>query len=461
MRLADLQGLRVALWGFGREGKAALAALSGGVSPREVMIVTDFPPPEGEPSDAAAVEWVHGPAGVDRLCAADVVIRSPGISRYREDARRVAAATRVTSGTNLWFAEHGDEAIVAVTGSKGKSTTSSLIDHLARAARLRTVLAGNIGVPLLGHLHPDPAPDLWVLELSSHQTSELDRSPRVGVLLNLHREHLDWHGSFERYVDDKLNLFAHRRDGVAVLNREDETTRSVAGRIAGRHVWFADPGGYHTDGRALLWRAERLLGADRLQLRGRHNLVDACAALTALEAAEVEVRPHVEALTAFHPLRHRLEPVAEVGGVSFIDDSISTIPESAIAALEATGDRPTVLIAGGFDRGQDHGPLVDHLSRSGHVLAVVTLPPSGERLGAELRRAASAPACVSARDLEEAVRLAWQQSRPGSVVLLSPAAPSYGAFRDFEARGSAFRALALKLAGARQAPAARGAGRDG
>jgi UDP-N-acetylmuramoylalanine--D-glutamate ligase len=442
MRLDELGGRRVALWGFGREGRATLAALTAMADPPAgIAVVTDAPPTEAERAVAATLPWLHGEEGIARLCASEVVVRSPGISRYRDEALRVAAATRVTTATNLWGAEHAGETVIAVTGSKGKSTTSSLIDHLACAAGMRTVLAGNIGIPLLTHLHPEPLPSLWVLELSSHQISDLDWSPQVGVLLNLYREHLDWHGTEARYFADKLNLFAHRPGMVAVLNREDTRTRALAPALPGRHVWFGDPAGYHTDGSSILWRDDRLVAADRLQLRGRHNLLNACAALTALEEAGVEVRPLVPALSGFRPLRHRLEPVGEAAGVTFVNDSIATIPEATVAALDALEGRPVVLIAGGFDRGQDYRPLARRLRRDRGVLAVVTLPPSGDRLAGELAALPGAPPVLPAADLGEAVRLARVHAEPGSVMLLSPGAPSYGAFRDFEARGDAFREL--------------------
>ncbi|HYA01018.1 MAG TPA: UDP-N-acetylmuramoyl-L-alanine--D-glutamate ligase [Candidatus Binatia bacterium] len=446
--LAGLAGQRVALWGFGREGRAALAELRAlEPAPARLTIVTDSPP--GAAAEAPPdLEWVHGEAGLPRLLDADTVIRSPGISRYREDAQRVAASTRVTTGTNLWFAEHREDPVVAVTGSKGKSTTSSLVAHLAGAAGRRAVLAGNIGIPLLSVLHPVAVPDLWVLELSSHQIADLEWSPRIGVLLNLYREHLDWHGSLERYIADKLNLFAHRADGIAVLNREDAVTRERARRLPGRRVWFADAAGYRTDGEALWWGGERLIGADRLPLRGRHNLLNACAALCAVELAGVDARAQVPALTGFRPLPHRLERVTELDGVSYVNDSIATIPEAAVAALDAMGGRPTVLIAGGFDRGQDYGGLVDRVCAAADVLAVVTVPPSGERLAEQLRSHAFSPPVLPAGNLEQAVALARDQSRPGSVVLLSPAAPSYGVFRDFEERGEAFRRLVGRLSAA-------------
>lgn len=451
LALTDLGGRSIALWGFGREGRAALASLRElAIPPARIVIVTDSPPPPGAtPSD---VEWAHGEVGLQRLLGAEVVVRSPGISRYRADAERVAAATAVTTGTNLWFAEHGDDPVLAVTGTKGKSTTASLAAHLARAAGLRTVLAGNIGVPLLAEVHPETAPDLWVVELSSQQASEMRRSPRVGVLTNLHREHLDWHGTLERYLGDKLNLFAHRPDVVAVLNREDAWTRERAERLPARRVWFADRAGYHVD-EAALWRGgERLLDASALRLRGRHNLLNCCAALCAVEQAGVDARAQVRALSTFEPLRHRLEPVGEFGGVRYVDDSIATIPEAAVAALDAiTG--PVVLIAGGFDRGQDHGPLVRRLAGAADVVAVITLSPSGDRLAADLRRDAASPPVVAARDLADAVRIARERGRAGVTVLLSPAAPSYGAFRDFEERGDRFRELVRARAGSAGRPA--------
>jgi UDP-N-acetylmuramoylalanine--D-glutamate ligase len=451
LRLADLAGRRVALWGFGREGRATLAALRHlAAPPNAIVIVTDRPPEEGVTPDGT--EWVHGGSGLERLLASDVVVRTPGISRYREDAERVAAATLVTTGTNLWFAEHADDAMVAVTGSKGKSTTASVAAHLARAAGLRTVLAGNIGVPLLSELHPHPAPDLWVVELSSQQTSEMRRSPRVGVLTNLYREHLDWHGTLERYVGDKLNLFVHRRDGVVVLNREDAMTRERARRLPGRRVWFADRAGYHSNATAIWRDGERLVEAADLRLQGRHNLLNCCAALCALEEAGVDARAQAAALTEFTPLRHRLEPVGETAGVRYVNDSIATIPEAAVAALDALGG-PVVLIAGGFDRGQDHGPLVRRLADAPDVVAVITLSPSGDRLAADLHRSPASPAVLPARDLEDAVHLARERSRPGVTVLLSPAAPSYGAFRDFEERGDAFCKIVLEMAGSPSPPA--------
>ena len=178
------------------------------------------------------------------LSLCDVVVRSPGVSRYRPEAEALAAAgVEMTTGTRLWFAEHPAARAIGITGTKGKSTTASLVAHMAGRLGLDVRLAGNIGVPLASFLGPADAaePDLWVLELSSFQTSDLDASPSVGVLLNLYREHTDWHGTPERYRADKLNLFAHRA-GHALGAERGRPGRARGGRRAAAPVVVPRPG---------------------------------------------------------------------------------------------------------------------------------------------------------------------------------------------------------------------------
>ena len=195
LRISALDGRRVGIWGAGREGASAYRALIALSSPSEIVVVTDSAASAEERapfSDRLAVRFAHGPAGLRALEACDVVIRSPGVSLHRPELKRLSdAGVQMTSGTNLWMAEHSDARTIAVTGSMGKSTTSALLGHLARARGERVVLAGNIGEPLLDHLDPAAPPDLWVLELSSFQTADLEGSPAIAVVLNLVHDHLD------------------------------------------------------------------------------------------------------------------------------------------------------------------------------------------------------------------------------------------------------------------------------
>jgi UDP-N-acetylmuramoyl-L-alanine---L-glutamate ligase len=210
LRISALDGKRVGIWGAGREGASAYRALIALTRASEIVVITDSAAPAGERlhfSDIPAARFAHGPAGLRALEACDVVIRSPGISRYRPEVERLSdAGVQMTTGTNLWMAEHANARTIAVTGTMGKSTSSALLAHLARARGEQVVLAGNIGEALLDHLAPAVPPDLWVLELSSFQTADLECSPAIAVVLNLVHDHLDWHGTYERYFADKLQL---------------------------------------------------------------------------------------------------------------------------------------------------------------------------------------------------------------------------------------------------------------
>ncbi len=433
MRFSALRGRRVGVWGLGREGRAIVRAVGEGLPGTSLTVVDERTP--GEPGVG------RDPAAL-RGC--DVVVRSPGISRYRpEIADLVAAGVEMTTGTNLWFAEHPGARAIGVTGSKGKSTTSALIAHLAAAAGLRVQLAGNIGVPLADLIGTDGAGvDLWVLELSSFQTSDLDASPTVGVLLNLYREHTDWHGTRERYWNDKLNLFAHRPEMASVLNAADPEVRARGAGLP-HPRWFMQPDGFDVAPSGVTRAGAPFAARAEIGLAGDHNLANVCAALTALEAAGVEVGGLGDALAGFRPLAHRLQVLGEGGGVLYVDDSIATIPEATVAAARALAPRPVVLLVGGLDRHQDYAPLARYVAAEASVAGVVALPGNGARIlesiAAEPRPPGGETTPVErADDLPDAVARARRLVPRGGAVLLSPGAPTGDDFRDFQVRGDAF-----------------------
>jgi UDP-N-acetylmuramoyl-L-alanine---L-glutamate ligase len=448
MRFADLAGRAVGVWGAGREGLAAHRALREQDPGRGVVVYTDAPVPEAERAAfGAGAAFADGPDGFGRLAACEVVIRSPGVSRYRPEVERLrASGVELTTGTNLWFEEHAGERVVAVTGTKGKSTTSSLIAHLLDASGVRTVLGGNVGRAPLDILRIEPAPDVWVLELSSFQAADLERGPSIGVLLNIHPEHLDWHGTAERYMADKANMFLRRSDTVAVLNHADARVSVLAEKLVDVR-WFGDERSLHADERGGIRRGSELLyEPGTLRLRGAHNALNACAALTAVEELGLDPAVLAGPLGSFEPLPHRLEPVAAYGGVTFVNDSISTTPAAAMAALRALADGPIALIAGGYERGQDYTALAASIVDS-TVELVVGLPDTGRRIVAEVDALGDGtPATALAADVDEAVGVAAAALPAGGTVLLSPAAPSYVQFRDFEERGRAFARAAERVA---------------
>jgi len=360
-----------------------------------------------------------------------------------------AAGVPSTTATALWLAEHGSAGVVGVTGTKGKSTTAALIFHLLCAAGLPARLAGNIGVPALDLLDADLS-EVAVVELSSYQTADLEQGPQVAVVTNLYNEHADWHGSHERYRAEKLRLLALPGVQTCVLPAHDALLGALRPRGVSLLFFGAAEGWHVPPGGGLALAGETVLAPGELPLRGEHNALNLCAALTALAALGVAAPVLPGGLAGFEPLPHRLEVVAERDGVSWVNDSISTTPESALAALASFPGRRVVLIAGGQDRGQEFEELAAVLAARAagpEPATLIALPSTGARL-LVAARAAGLPAehAHDCADLASAVALAASLATAGAVVLLSPAAPSYDHYRSFEERGERFRSLAREAA---------------
>nr|WP_230416159.1 UDP-N-acetylmuramoyl-L-alanine--D-glutamate ligase [Micromonospora tarapacensis] len=437
--MSDLRGRKVAVWGAGREGRAAVTAIAAH-GPADLVAVDDSAnflslPWDGPLAEAAPL--ITGEEGFARLAAADVVVRSPGVPQthpWLVELRR--RGVTVTQGTSLWMADHGERTI-AVTGSKGKSTTSSLISHLLTAVDRPNVFGGNIGVPTLDL----PEAELYVLELSSYQCSDLTDSPRVAVVTALFPEHLDAHGGEREYYRDKLNLLAYGPRTVVVNGADPRLAFELGDRAAVRAGTAdsvsvaAGPDGtpwFHLVDQPLFPRAV-------LPLVGRHNEGNLCVALAVLAALGVDLVDRKDTLAVavaeFQGLAHRLTEIADPSGLTFVDDTLATSPYAAIHAIDAYEGRPLTVIVGGNDRGVDYAPLRDHLAE--RELTVIGIPDSGPRILGALDGLPKVRTEL-VEDLTEAVQLARRVTPAGGVVLLSPAAPSYGRFRNFEHRSEVF-----------------------
>ncbi len=446
MRISELDGLRLALWGWGREGRAAHAALRRRLPGQRLTVLC-------RPEEAEAMRALADPVLADpdteidtevdaaKLADFDRVLKSPGISPCREPAAEaLRRGARFLGGTALWFAEHPEARVVAVTGSKGKSTTTALIAHLLRTAGHRTALAGNIGLPLLALLDPEPAPEFWAIELSSFQTGDAHR-PEVAVVLNLFPEHLDWHGDAERYFADKLALIEHAEPRVAVLNGEDARLAALA--VRGRDWrWFGRADGWHARDERLYRGGREVATLGALPLPGHHNRGNVCAALTAVEALGLDALALVPALFEFRPLPHRLQTLGERGGIVCIDDSIATTPQASLAALDTLPGRRVAIVVGGYERGLDWSVFAERCRRAPPA-AVICQGASGPRLYdllAPLARVGGF-ALSAAENLDRAVELGRAALAGQGVLLLSPGAPSFPDYRDYAERGRHFAEL--------------------
>lgn len=431
------------MWGLGVEGRAAVRKLATlGVEP---VLVDDRPPDGG--LDGRPV-MATGGRGFDALARCDVVVKTPGISRYRAEVERLEAqGTPVVGGLGLWLQEADRARVVCVTGTKGKSTTTSVVGHLLRGLGHTVMVGGNLGVP---PYDPDAPADVdyWVIEVSSYQAADATAAPPVVAVTALHPDHLTWHaGDTETYYADKLSLCRLPGADLTVANGDSPLLRERRHRLGPRVEWVSVAGAPDED-----WTA----GLGLLGAHNHRNALIARACLAALGVARAgDDEAVAQAAVGYEHLESRLRPVADVGGVLFVDDSLSTNVLPTLAAVDAFPGRRAAVIVGGQDRGINYGPLVSGLAaRAAPTLVVILDSEAAPRIRAAFDAlAAFSPEpdgsvhldVVELPDLDAACRVGRDWARPDGVVLLSPAAPSFDRFRDYRHRAAAFAAAVGRL----------------
>ncbi len=418
MNLSDLEDKRIAIWGMGREGTTTLSFLERHFPDKDFLIINrDWPEDVRNFIPEDKIE--------EHMADFDVVIKSPGISYYHEMVGKMKdAGIIITSATNIWFALPRAGKVVAITGSNGKSTTSALLHHMLTELGEDAELGGNIGTPLLS-LREDA--DIYVVELSSYQTCDLHYAPDIAVLLNLHPEHLQWHRTHEQYYHDKMNLL---RCGAAanIVNAADPRLADTDNKTV-----FNDGDSINFEMGMIYDSYMPVGGSAKFPLLGDHNLENLCAALTICRKLGLVITECLRASYTYPGLRHRLQIVGPIDGITYVNDSISTDPEAAIAALKALAGKKITLIAGGEDRKQDYADLCALIDDSENVNAICAYE-TGPRLYGQITTERK----HTAENLEDAVALAKSITPEGGYILLSPASPSYDAFNDFEERGDLF-----------------------
>ena len=441
---------RIALLGFGREGRAMLRFIRRELPGKEVYIADANPFLNEDPSlrEIPGIQLQAGPDYLEGLHAFDLVIKTPGIPHSLLNGK--VSPQNITTQTDLFLRRFAPQ-VTGITGTKGKSTTSSLISHLLKSAGKDTVLLGNIGIPafdLWDHIGPHTH---IVFELSSHQLEDIHISPHIALLLNIFEEHLDHYPSFEAYQQAKLNIARFQQSGdYFVFHSENPVLREAVagnGEFPGRRhsytlcrhpgssaYWRGNDLVVVMDGREVLLSAPQLPG-----LPGDHNRLNIAAACLAAMLNGLGPEEIISALPGFQPLPHRMEYVGCLGNIHFYNDSIATIPEATMAAVKSLGKVDT-LIAGGHNRGIHYGGLVDFLLQSGISLVLLT-GEVGNLLLEGLQKGGFSGKAEWDAQFENLVKRAVSCTPHGGVCLLSPAASSYDAFRNFEERGDLYKNL--------------------
>jgi len=443
-----LPGNRILVVGAARSGLAATALLLG--HGYQVTLTDHRPAADLDPEIRELTEkGVCLEAGRHHAVSfreADLVVVSPGVPSDLAEIRQAReAGVPVWAEVELaWRFIKGP--IAGVTGSNGKTTTTSLTAHLLREARIDAVACGNIGVPLSSLVSEDSASRWYVVEMSSFQLETIDQlRPHIAVHLNLTRDHLDRHSDFSHYRNAKERIFTNQTsEDHAVLNLDDTLVAAAADRIHSQISWFGlspDPrprfavehGSFVARSGELALRP--LLPCTQYALRGSHNISNALASLTAASLCGAQVSDLASGLRSFRPLPHRMEPVGVLGGIEFVNDSKATNVDAALRAVEAF-DQPVVWILGGREKDSDFQPLKT-IAGSDRVRGVIVMGEAAEHITEALGDVVPIRRVI---DLSSALREARDLARSGDVVLLSPACASFDQYRSYEERGDEFRA---------------------
>jgi UDP-N-acetylmuramoylalanine--D-glutamate ligase len=437
--------LETLIVGLGQTGLACARFLAKQGERFAVADSRDIPPGIDElQREFPDVECYCGEFDASLLQSAGRLLLSPGVApQHPAIAAAVDAGVEVLGDIEL-FARHADAPVIAITGSNGKSTVTTLLGEMAKATGKNVRVGGNIGTPALD-LIEQQAPDLYVLELSSFQlevTASLNAA--AAVVLNISEDHLDRHGSVEHYATIKQTIY--NGDGVVVLNRDDAQVMAMAlpERVTTSFGLDAAPGKndfglLQRNGEIFFTKgSEVLLNVAEMKMPGRHNWSNALAALALGESVDLEMSAMLSVLREFPGLPHRCQWIAEQDGVNFYEDSKGTNVGATLAALEGLPGEKVVLIAGGQAKGQDFAPM--HSVVAQRARAVVLIGEDAKVIEQALLRAAP---LVMASDMSDAVVKACKLAQPGDSVLLSPACASFDMFRNYIERGEAFVAAVL------------------
>lgn len=398
------------------------------------------------------IEFEEGQHTESKILLADEVIKSPGISEKNELIKKIRAkGIPVISEIEFAYRYKGNSKIIAITGSNGKTTTTSLIYHMCKLGGLDCALVGNIGYSFAMQIATDPKP-LYVAEISSFQLDDIKTfRPDVAVLTNITEDHLDRYDyNIQNYIDSKFRIVENQQEGdVFIYCLDDETTIKNISKYTIKSTLYPitmskelPQGAYLANAKMhLKWKSEEMqMSIDDFKIKGKHNQYNSMAASLAATAVDIRKEKIREALQTFESLEHRMEPVATIKGVEFINDSKATNINSTWFALESM-EKPTILILGGVDKGNDYSLLKEMVAEK--VKAIVCMGTDNRKIHESFGDIVSL--IVNTTTAEEAVQAAFHFANKGDVVLLSPACASFDLFKNYEDRGNQFKQAVKNL----------------
>ena len=396
-----------------------------------------------------------GEDNLSRLKGFDIIFRSPSALPTKHEFQSAVKKGAILTSEIEMVLKLAPCKIIGVTGTEGKTTTTSLIYEICKKAGYNCFLGGNIGKPIFTKINQMKPEDIVILELSSFQLMGMTVSPNIAVVTNIFPDHLNVHKSYEEYQDAKKSIFRNQtEEGIVILNKDNEITEKFADEVKGKTIFFSSTkklkNGYvydREDGfikKCTDGKCEKILNKNDIKLRGIHNYENICSALAATETVASK-EAQIEAVKNFKGVEHRLEFVREIDGVKYYNDSIGTSPASTIAGLNAF-DENIILLAGGSDKGLDYKEIGEVIAKK--VGTLILTGPTAQKIEEATKQALSEEKSIKiihTNNLEESVKVAKEKARSGDIVLLSPASASFDAFKNFEERGNYFKTLVNNL----------------
>ena len=453
--LNQIRDKKIIILGFGREGASSYRFLRKHFPDMEIVAADQSEALNiSEYKNDPKLKFVLGEKYSEHLNDYDLILKTPGVNLNH--INYFVQPQRITSQTELFLYGYNQQ-VIGVTGTKGKSTTSSLIYHILSHSRGNTFLAGNIGIPFFDIIDQLDDDSVIVAELSAHQLEYTTMSPHIALLLNMYQEHLDHFASLSNYQLAKMNITKYQEESdILIYNAEDEHIPNLIKshnyqrqmfKFSSQHA--IDTGCYCLDDTVIRVDKGQVLGEYDLyrydNLPGRHNYNNIMAAILAVKVYGVSDEDILNHLATFKGLEHRIELVGTFSDIKFYNDSISTIPEATIAAVKALRKVDTLII-GGFDRGISYDILIDYLHQN-PIAHVVFTGPAGRRILKEWEAKYPMPeAYITEDNFSKIVDYCLHNTEKGKICLLSPAASSYDQFKNFEERGRRFKAEIQKQA---------------
>jgi UDP-N-acetylmuramoylalanine--D-glutamate ligase len=441
--MPDKNNNKIIIIGYGHEGRFALSYLKKKYPQAKFTVIDRNKINFAEKN----IKFFYGKDYLKHLKGYDLIVRTQSVPPDRPELKAaVKSGVELTSITKIFFHACRGQ-IIGVTGTKGKSTTSTLIYNILKKAGKKVFLVGNIGHNPLANLDRDNGKGkIFVYELSSYQLSDLDKSPKLSLFLSIFPDHMPFHGSFAKYRDAKANVVRYQKTGdYFVYNSSYPFIKSLAKKSPAKKIDYLKLCTVKND--CIFYGKEKILPLKDVKILGRHNLENIFSAICTAKILKIKNEAIASAIAVFRGLDHRLELVGSFKGIYFYDDAISTTPESTMAAIDTFGQQLETIILGGLDRGYDFKKLAERISKS-KIQNIVLFPESGKKIWSEIKKIykkkkLKLPNHIETKNMSEAVKFCYERTSSGKICLLSTASPSFSIFKDYKEKGDLFKSEIL------------------